>query len=154
MQFKTYGTTSFPAFCRKKISDDYMEMFGIKGKKKGHGSQETSLSAVNIQELFHLNRHLHVFFQLLKKVRQQENSVNMAKKKALKFYCKNTKFEWNLLKTINKDKDCMVGYRFSPPTIQTSVKFMTLWSNNFTLKLDKFPYFEMLFPAVSIIDGY
>ena len=52
MQFKAYGTTSFPAFCRKKISDDYMEMFGIKGEKKGHGSQETSLSVVFLNNFF------------------------------------------------------------------------------------------------------
>ena len=36
----------FQHFAEKKISDDYMEMFGIKGKKKGHGNQETSLSVV------------------------------------------------------------------------------------------------------------
>ena len=143
----------FQHFAEKNLWWLHRNVWNKREKKRSWQPRNFSVSSL-FQEFFHLNRHLHgFFFWLLKKNRQQEKSVNMAKKKALKFYCKNTKFEWNLLKTINKDKDCMVGYRFSPSTIQTSVKFMTLWSNNFTLKLDKFPYFEMLFPAVSI-DGY
>ena len=78
----------FQHFAEKTISDDYVEMFGIKGNKERSWQPRNFSVSSLFQDFFHLNRHLHGFFQLLKKVRQQEKSVNIAKKKALKFIVK------------------------------------------------------------------
>lgn len=77
----------FQHFAEKNLWWLHRNVWNKREKEWSWQPRNFSVSSL-FQEFFHLNRHLHGFFWLSKKIRQQEKSVNMAKKKALKFLVK------------------------------------------------------------------